>query len=438
MHDQVCGAAPLGRSRPPGRLWDLPENVGKRPARGRSQPRATAPQTLLFFLVTSIAAAQFEAGDPASAGMSAARLETAARILADEVEQGRVLAASLLVARRGRVVLRKGFGRLAPATDSPLATPETVFLLASITKPVTACALMLLVERGQVSLDDPVVRYLPEFKGQQRAKVRVRDLLSHTSGLPDMLPENTELRRAHAPLSEFVKRTFTTPLLFGPRTAFQYQSMGVLLAGEIVERVSGLRLRDFEKREIFDPLGMKSSALGLGSFEISETAWCQTSPGSAPSRDREGADPKEEDLQSWGPNSPYWRDMGHPWGGMHSNTRDLAILLQTFLNGGAYGGVRVFSPATVAAMIRDQNGSLEAPWGLGWALAASPVWSYFGELCSPRTFGHVGATGTVAWADPERQLLCVILTTRPANEDGGSLLRRVSNAVSGAIDKLKD
>lgn len=376
------------------------------------------------FLVTTIAAAQLRPGDPAAVGMSADRLNAAAEILAGEVREGRVLAASLLVARRERIVLHRGFGRLAPAPDSPAVTPDTVFLLASITKPVTACALMLLVERGRVSLDDPAVRYLPEFQAEDRANVRVRDLLSHTSGLPDMLPENTELRQAHAPLSEFVKRTFTTPLLFTPHTGFRYQSMGVLLAGEIVERVSGMRLRDFEKREIFEPLGMKNSALGMGGWKISETAWCRTSPGA-----------KEEDLRSWGPNSPYWRDMGHPWGGMHSTTGDLGILLQTFLNGGAYGGVRVFSRATVAAMVRDQNEAVKAPWGLGWALANSPVWAYFGELVSPRTFGHCGATGTVAWADPERELACVILTTRPISEDGGRLLRLVSNAVAAAVEK---
>ena len=356
--------------------------------------------------------------------MSAARLEQAAGILAGEVKGGGVLAASILVARQEKIVLHKGFGRLAPAPDSPVVTPDTIFLLASITKPVTACGLMLLVERGRISLDDPVSRYLPEFQGEDRAGVRVRDLLSHTSGLPDMLPENIELRRAHAPLSDFVKRTFTTPLLFAPRTGFHYQSMGVLLAGEIVERLSGTRLRDFEKREIFDPLGMKNSSLGQGGRKIDETAWCQTGRG----------DP-EEDLRSFGPNSPYWRDMGHPWGGMHSTTRDLAILLQTFLNGGAYAGVRIFSPTTVAAMTRDQNQAVKAPWGLGWGLAGSPVWAYFGELVSPRTFGHCGATGTVAWADPDRQLLCVILTTRPLAQDSGRLLKVVSNAVTAAVEK---
>jgi CubicO group peptidase (beta-lactamase class C family) len=361
--------------------------------------------------------------DPASVGISAQRLSNAARLLEAETSSGRVLAASILVARDEGIVLHKSFGRLAPAPDARTTAPDSIFLLASITKPVTACALMLLVERGLVSLDDPVSRYLPEFKGEDRRNTRVRDLLSHTSGLPDMLPENTELRRAHAPLSAFVRGAMTTPLLFPPRTDFRYQSMGILLAAEIVERVSGKRLRDFLKQEIFDPLGMRRSALGLGAFTIQDTAWCQTS-----SRSRSA------ELERFGANSVYWRDMGHPWGGMHSTSLDVGILLQAFLNGGSYAGARVLSPASTAAMTRDQNTGLGKPWGLGWGLAASPVWCYFGDLVSPRTFGHSGATGTVAWADPERRLVCVILTTRPSGEDGGRLLRLVSNAVAGSVE----
>jgi CubicO group peptidase (beta-lactamase class C family) len=373
----------------------------------------------LVLAVSAGAVAQLRPADPASAGMSAERLARAAGLLETETREGRVLAASILAARDGKIVLHKGFGRLGPAAGAPPVQPDTVYLLASITKPVTACALMLLVERGQVSLADPVQRYIPEFTGGHRGEVRVRDLLSHISGLPDMLPENIELRRAHAPLSAFVKGATQTPLLYRPRTGFQYQSMGILLAAEIVERVAKMRLRDFEKREIFDPLGMKNSFLGMGGRRIEETAWCQGGGDTA-------------DAKRFGANSPYWRDMGHPWGGMHSTTTDLAILLQTFLDGGSYGGVRLFSPATVAAMTRDQNVGLNAPWGLGWGLATSPVWAYFGDLVSPRTFGHSGATGTVAWADPERRLLCVILTTRPSGQDGGRLLRLVSNAVVAA------
>jgi len=296
-----------------------------------------------------------------------------------------------------------------------------VYLLASISKPVNAVGLMVLVERGLVSLDDRASLYLPELKGEDRARIRVRDLLSHTSGLPDMLPQNTELRRAHAPLSEFVKGALTTPLLYKPRTDFSYQSMGTLLAGEIVERVSGQKLRDFQKKEIFDVLGMKDSSLGMGGRRIADTVLCQTGTG--------------PDVDRFGPNSEYWRDMGHPWGGMHSTVTDLAVLLQTFLNGGQYNGKRLLSPSTVARMTSDQNGAVQKPWGLGWGLATSPVWVYCGDLVSPRAFGHSGATGTVAWADPETQLATVILTTRASAEDDGRLLRTVSNAVAASVVK---
>ncbi|MDX1984745.1 MAG: serine hydrolase domain-containing protein [Bryobacteraceae bacterium] len=366
--------------------------------------------------------AQLRVADPVAAGFVPARLEQASGLLEAETKSGRVLAASLIVVRDEKIVLHRGYGKMAPHGPARAVTPDTVFLLASITKPVTAAALMLLVERGKVSLDDPVSQYLPEFRGEQRGKVKVRHLLSHVSGLPDMLPENTELRRAHAPLSGFVKGVMTTPLLYEPASDFRYQSMGTLLAGEIVERISGMRLPEFEQKEIFGPLGMKSSSLGMGGRRIEDTAWAQGGGNAA-------------DLERFGPNSPYWRDMGHPWGGMHSTTRDLAILLQAFLNGGEYAGARLWSKTTVARMTSDQNTAIGKPWGLGWGLATSPVWCYFGDLVSPKTFGHSGATGTVAWADPESRVVCVILTTRPSGEDGGRLLRLVSNAVAAAAVK---
>lgn len=352
-------------------------------------------------------------------GMSQDILLEAGALLRSAITNRRVTAASLLVARNQTVVHSEGYGHLTPEENSRPVTPDSVFLLASITKPVTACALMLLVDRGQVSLDDPVSLYLPEFQGGERHKVRVRNLLSHTSGMPDMLPENTDLRRAHAPLSEFVQRALQTPLLYSPNTSFSYQSKGILLGSEIVERITGQRLRDFEEEEIFKPLGMKDTALGLGRFKIPDTVWCGISM------------EETEDQRHFGPNSAYWRDLGNPWGGIHSTGPDLAILLQAMLNGGGYAGQRVFSRAAVEAMTTDQNGTLNAPWGLGWGLAHSKAWNFFGELVSPATFGHTGATGTVAWADPEKELLCVILTNQMV--DSGSLLRRVSNVVASAV-----
>jgi len=381
---------------------------------------------IVLILSVSLQDRVLEEGKPGDVGMSAARLERAAGILEEETLGGRVLAASILVARKGKIVLHRGSGRLAQEPSSPPAGPDAVYIVASITKPVTYTALLMMVERGHVCLIDPVQKYLPEFQGPEREKVRVQDILTHTSGLPDQLPENLDLRRAHAPLAEFTKRAMTTPLLFVPRTSFSYQSMGTLLAGEIVERITKERLRDFEKREIFDPLGMTGTSLGLGGRAIAQTAWTQGTP---------SFETSEEDRKRWGANSLYWRDIGHPWGGMHSTTRDLAIFFQMFLNQGVYGGRRILGAPTVKAMTSDQNHAVDAPFGLGFALKRSRIANFFGDLGSDRTFGHVGATGTVAWADPDRDLLCVILTTRPGDEDQGFLLRRVSNAVQAAVER---
>ena len=115
---------------------------------------------------------------------------------------------------------------------------------------------------------------------------------------------------------------------------------------------------------------MTRTTLGLGELTVEQTAIYQTGP-------------ENEELRSWGPNTRYWRDIGHPWGGMHSTTGDFAILLQAFLDRGASGLTRRISPATVAAMTRDHNGGLDAPWGLGWALRDSRVWNHFGDLGFP-------------------------------------------------------
>ena len=370
-------------------------------------------KTIAILFGSTFLLGQMRTTAPSEVGMSKQGLEQAAKLLGDEVSSGHVTSAAIIVVRKDRVVLHRGFG----------AQADTPFLLASISKPVTAAALMLLVERGQVSLQDSVSVHLKEFSGKDRAAIRVRDLLSHTSGLPDMLAENVALRRKHAPLSEFVKGSMTTPLLFEPGKDFSYQSMGILLAAEIVERVSGQRLRDFLDKEFFEPLGMRNTFLGLMGRKVKDTAQAQPVTG--------------QNVGEWaefGWNSHYWRDLGAPWGGLHSTTSDLAVFLQMFLNGGSYNGVRVLSPATVTAMTHDQNQHIDRPWGLGWGLSTSPVWAYFGDLVSLRTFGHSGATGTVAWADPNRQLITVILTTRPSSEDGGRLLRNVSNAVTGSVD----
>jgi CubicO group peptidase (beta-lactamase class C family) len=363
---------------------------------------------------------QLTPGEASDVGLDADQLNVAADLLSGHVDAGDFSAASLFIARKGRSILSRGFGTLRPEAGSPAVDADSIFLLASITKPVTACALMQLVDKGLISLDDPVQQHLPEFTGWDKGQIRVRQILSHISGMPDMLPQNTELRRAHRPMSAFVQGALHTNLLYSPGTDFSYQSKGILLAAEIVERITGQRLRNVEKAGIFQPLGMNRSCLGIDDFDISDTVWVGTSMDESP------------DAQHWGPNSAYWRDFGCPWGGMHSTGPDLGALLQCLLNGGLYGDQRVLSQAAARAMVSNQNPAhLDAPWGVGWALRDSNVWAFFGEQVSSRTFGHVGATGTVAWADPESELICVCLTN--VKIQGGSLLRRVSNAVAAAV-----
>lgn len=387
----------------------------------KSAGYATLASVLAMTLLPA-AAAQLRTGDPEAAGMSRTELDRAASLLEAHVGHDGLGAASILVARHGIVVLHKGFGHLSSQPGAAAVAPDSVYIVASITKPVTATAVMTLVERGLISLSDPVSHYIPEFRGGDKNKVLVGDLLKHTSGMPDMLPENVELRRAHASMEEFVKHAIATPLLFAPGTEFRYQSMGVLLAAEIVQRISGMAIREYDRQRIFEPLEMRHSQLGADGLRLADTVQVWT----------EG-DPK--DAESWGPNSVYWRNFGAPWGGLHTTTGDLAILLQTFLNGGVYNGRRILSPAAVREMRADQNGKLNAPWGIGWALGRSKVWNEFGDLVSPKAFGHAGATGTVAWADPETGLLCVVLTNRPLSMDNGRLLRLISNIVAASVEK---
>lgn len=282
-----------------------------------------------------------------------------------------------------------------------------VFLLASISKPMTTAGLMILADRGQLSLSDTVRKFVPEFTGGDRDLITIRHLLTHTSGLPDMLPENTELRKRHAPLKEFVAATCRTPLLFKPGTEVRYQSMGILLAAEIAERITRRPFRDFLHDELFRPLGMRQTSLGLGGRRIADTALCQVT----------GDD-------DWNWNSAYWRDLGSPWGGVHSTARDVTTFLELFLHPDG----SVLKRETVAAMIRNQAPGLNKRWGLGWMIEPGT----FGQACSARTFGHYGSTGTLAWCDPATGITFVLLTTKPAADSRAGLLGPVSDVVSKA------
>ncbi len=363
-----------------------------------------------------------------TSGFSEERLEQAYRLLDEAARAGHIPAATLAVSRGGEMLPPRAFGRQYLQPDSPAAQPDTVYLVASITKPVTATAVMMLVERGYLTLDDPVAAIVPEFVTQGKGNIRLRHLLTHTSGLPDMLPTDRALRRAHAPLSEFVRLICDLSPDFEPGAAIQYQSMGFAMMGEIVARVTGSSLRDFLRRELFDPLGMADTSLGLDETRAGRIAHVNVPP------DMIG--------QDWGWNTPYWWNLGAPWGGMFSTANDLLRFANLFLSGGlSPSGERLLGRATIAAMLRDQTTAMIDPaltrgqqaWGLGWRLVLGYGWAgYFGDLLTPGSFGHGGATGTVLWADPVRELACALLTTEPTASET-RLLGRVSNIVAAAV-----
>lgn len=331
---------------------------------------------------------------PVALALRREKLDEAIRLIQSAVDSSNVSAAVLHV-RKGGEIVNKAFGAAK--------TPNAVFLLASISKPMTASAVMILSDRKELAITDPVYKFIPEFKGGKRRRVVIRHLLTHTSGLPDMLPENEELRKRHAPLKDFVAATCGTPLLYSPGTNVKYQSMGVLLAGEIVQRITRRPLSAFLHEELFRPLGMSDTSLGLGGRKISETMQCQV------------------DVHTdWDWNSTYWRNLASPWGGAHSTAADVSRFLQYFMR----PEPPVLKTATAAAMITNQNQAIGKPWGLGWTVGKG-----FGKCVSPRTFGHGGSTGTLAWLDPEKDLSFVLLSTKPAAVSQRTLLRPVSNLI---------
>ena len=245
------------------------------------------------------------------------KLEMAAGVLAQAATTGQVDAAVLYVRHRHDVFAR--FFGTARSVDA-------LFLLGSISKPMTAAALMTLYDKGKFQLDDPVRKFLPEFTGAARDRITIRQLLTHVSGLPDQLPENAALRRRHAPLSEFVAGAVRTPLLFEPGSRYEYSSMAFLLASEVARRISGTEFPAFIEEAVFRPLEMKHSALGLGRFPLEATMRCQAEHAAPESG---AGDPA---AREWDWNSPYWRSLGSPWGGVHASAPDVARFLAEFLD----------------------------------------------------------------------------------------------------------
>jgi CubicO group peptidase (beta-lactamase class C family) len=340
------------------------------------------------FLGTALAVAN---ASPLFAALREERWDDAAEVLQRATKTKQVETAVLHVVQKDESFTRH-FGKAASG--------DAMFLLGSISKPINVTAVMTLFDQGKFQLNDRVKKFLPAFTGDGREDVTIRHLLTHVSGLPDQLANNSELREKHAPLKEFAEQTVRTRLDFAPGTKYQYSSMGILLAARIAELISESDILTLVDRNVFQPLGMKHSAQGLGRFKLEEMVVCQME-GAAP--ESGSGDPQ---AKEWDWNSPYWRRLGAPWGGTHASAPDVAKFLGEFL--GARG--KAIKPETARLMIKNHNPAGLTRRGLGFGVgkaSGSPG-------CSERTFGHTGSTGTLCWADPASETICVVLTSLPA------------------------
>lgn len=347
-------------------------------------------------------------GTPEEAGMDPGRIE-ALRCRAPEwIDPQRMRSAVLLAARRGKIVFHEAWGPLTWRQDSPPLQTDSIFRVASITKPATATAAMMLVEEGRLGLNRPIKEYLPEICGEGTDDIEVQHLLTHTSGYDEeeagdrfgefqsnssLVSESSE-DGLHPLVGQYLSCLWDLPSHWASGGKMSYADYNFNLLGEIVRRVSGLPLEDFARARIFDPLNMKDASYFRDEDKLDRIA-CR----------REGLVLPEG---VWGAD------------GLNLTALDLATFGQMFLDSGKYANQQVLSPATVHEMTRNQIPGIgteflgyheEASWGLGWTVQHDERWRWIGGTLPPKgTFYHMGAGGMCLWVDPFNEIVGVYLS----------------------------
>jgi len=337
---------------------------------------------------------------PRALGFDSTRLAAAADYLKAEAESGAFPGAVLAVGRHGRLALVSAVGRYGKDDPRPVEA-GTIYDLASLTKVVgltTAC--MLLVDEGKLALDEPVQRYVPEFRGAGKERVTVRHLLTHSAGLPAWRP----LYREADSRATAVWIVNTTPLATPPGQAYVYSDLGAIVLTEVVEHIAGEPLDALLERRVFRPLGMPATRY------------------LPPERWRDRIAPTEQDTS-------YRHRMlrgevhdenagrlggvsGHA--GLFSNVLDLSRFAAMLLNGGSWDTLQLIHSETIADFTRRQGIVSGSSRALGWDTPPDPPdsTSSAGTKLSPRAFGHTGFTGTSLWMDPQQDLFIILLTNR--------------------------
>lgn len=347
------------------------------------------------------------------------------------IERGVYPGAALVVGRRDVVLFAKGYGHLTWSPSSPVPDPDrTLYDLASLTKIVaTTTALMLLVDRGQVQLDAPVARYIPEFHGAGTAAITVRELLTHTSGLRPTLP----LFRAAPDSASALRMVFAATPVARPGMRVIYSDLNAILLGEIVRRVAGEPLDVVAAREIFRPLGLRRTLFRPGREllpEIAPTGLWRGHPIAGVVNDQNAA--------------RLGGVAGHA--GLFASGADVARFAQFILREGALRDGYLVRAETVHAFTTrataPRQGTAQEARALGWqALPTGERVSSAGTLFGPRSFGHTGWTGTSLWIDPDRDLFVVLLTNRafaPRARRSFTLLHEVRGRLADAAARASD
>ena len=378
---------------------------------------------LLGFHISAAEPGRLPQVAPTEAGLNAEKLRQINAIVQEGLDQKKMPGCVVLVGRRDKIVLLKAYGnkRLEPAAE-PMTT-DTVFDLASLTKPIaTATSVMFLVDQGKLQLEDPVAKYLPEFAASGKENVTVRQLLVHVSGL---IPDNS-IKDYDDGADEALKRVFALKLQTPPGERFAYSDMNYVVLGELVRKLSGNNVHEFSQEHIFQPLGMKETTY-LPGDDLKHRA--------APTEQREGKwmqgevhDPRTYKLGGIA---------GHA--GLFSTAEDLAIYASMMLRRGERGGKRILSedawkqmtsPHKVPAR-RNNGAEYEGLRGLGWDMQTGYSINR-GESFSPAAFGHGGFTGTAIWIDPEKDLFLIFLSNR-VHPDGKGLVNPLIGRIGTVV-----
>jgi CubicO group peptidase (beta-lactamase class C family) len=376
--------------------------------------------------------------DPRNVGMAGdlgARLDS---IVAVAISQGAAPGVALAVGRYGRLVHIRAYGRIDTGTVAPIVTDSTLFDMASLTKVVaTTTAAMILEDEGKLNLDASVHSYLPELNDAAKAKITVRMILTHSGGFEAFAP----LWREHRGRTDYLNQINTRPLAYAPGDTTIYSDWDFILAGLIIERITGMPLDQFVATRVWQPLHMGDTGFNpLASAPLPADSACTAAfRADQPLVDRIAFTEMDTAYRHIHVHGIVHDENACALGGvaghagLFSSARDVAVFCQMLLNGGEYAGVRLIKAETIARWTARQGG--KSSRALGWDTPSDR--SSAGDYFSPRSFGHTGFTGTSIWIDPERGVFVVLLTNRVdptrANFRNEPLRRDIADAVQAAI-----